>query len=70
MASDARKLWVGNMPLDMTEEGLIRHFHSEGLPTPWKALVRTGGSGKHQHAVITMECIADGHRLLDIQGIR
>ena len=70
MTADARKLWVGNIPLNVTEGMLIRHFRTCELPTPWKALVRIGGTGKHQHAVVTMESAADAQRLLETQGLR
>ena len=68
--SDQRKVWLGNIPLNLTEGALIQHFYSMGQPTPWKALVRLSASGRAQHAIATMETVDDANRLIATFGLR
>ena len=68
--SNERKVWLGNIPLNLSEGALIQHFHSMAQPTPWKALVRLSPSGRAQNAVATMENVDDANRLIATFGLR
>ena len=68
--SNERKVWLGNIPLDLTEGALIQHIYSLRQPTPWKALVRLSASGRAQNAVATMETVEDANRLIATFGLR
>ena len=59
-----RQVWLGNIPLNMTEGSIIQHFHELGIPPPWKALTRSGASGLCQYTVATFETVREAQVIL------
>ena len=59
-----RQIWIGNIPMGITEGELILLFSYLKLPVPWKAVMRTAPSGLHQWAIATFENGADARFIL------
>ena len=59
-----RQLWLGNIPLGMTEGQVIAHFHDLGIPPPWKALTRLGASGLCQYSIATFQTVREAEQVL------
>ena len=67
-----RQVWVGNVPLSLSEGALILYFEELGLPVPWKAVVRVGKGGNRQTAfsILTFDTVEDSMRVLRMKDLR
>ena len=59
-----RELWLGGIPLGITEGEVIACFLDSGFPAPWKCVVRLGKSGLKQFAIATFESHEDDRNVL------
>ena len=64
MTVEWRELWLGGIPLGMTEGEIIAFFLDSGFPAPWKCVVRLGKSGMTQYGIATFESHADARSVL------
>ena len=62
-----RQVWMGNVPLHMTEASVIGWFAQSEVPVPWKVLVRPAANGRSQWAVATFETISDAQHLMTLR---
>ena len=67
MIAEWRELWLGGIPLDMTEGEVIAFFMESGFPAPWKCVVRLGQSGQTQFAIATFESHEDARNVLTMR---
>ena len=66
-----RQVWVGNVPLHLTEGGLILYMEQLGLPTPWKAVLRVGdGNRQTAFAIVTFDDVESAVAVLRWPGLR
>ena len=67
MTVEWRELWLGGIPLGMTEGEVIAFFLDSGFPAPWKCVVRLCKSGLTQFAIATFESHADARKVLTMR---
>ena len=51
-----KELWLGNVPLSLSEGMIAMHFCNIGLPVPYKCVVRVSqGNGQSKWAIATWQ---------------
>ena len=66
-----RQVWVGNVPLHLTEGGVLLYMEEMGLPMPWKTVVRVGGGNRQTaFAILTFDDVDAAVLFLNWPGLR
>ena len=66
-----RQVWVGNVPLHLTEGGVLLYMEEMGLPMPWKAVIRVGGGNRQTaFAILTFDDVDAAVLFLNWPGLR
>ena len=65
-----RELWLGNVPLEMTEGMRITHFTDIGLPHPYEVLLRSAPNGHSRWGIATWQTVDDATSVMSQQGLK
>ena len=62
----SHQLWIGNIPEDMEEAEAIKFIADQGLPPPFKFVIRAStGQSTRQYGIASWLDIDDMRRVLD-----